>query len=129
MWLLRLICAVLLVPRSRTFELQDTIHKLIEENIHLHDQLENLTQALKQLKRMLLHHSNDRGHHDNEMPHNKNIPEVWEEWSRHGISAETHMFLEQAFCGHDLHGSAPHAQVHVLLFTLTLLLLFSFDQL
>lgn len=48
---------VLLVLQSRGFELQDTIHALIEENIHLHDQLENLTQALRELKRMLLHHS------------------------------------------------------------------------
>ena len=49
---------VLLVKQSSTFELQDTIHALIEENIHLHDQLENLTQALRELKRMLWHHSN-----------------------------------------------------------------------
>lgn len=48
----------LLVLQSRSFELQDTIHALIEENIHLHDQLENLTQALRELKRMLWHHSN-----------------------------------------------------------------------
>lgn len=48
----------LLVLQSRSFELQDTIHALIEENIHLHDQLENLTQALRELKRMLSHHSN-----------------------------------------------------------------------
>lgn len=48
----------LLVLQSRSFELQDTIHSLIEENIHLHDQLENLTQALRELKRMLWHHSN-----------------------------------------------------------------------
>lgn len=48
----------LLVLQSRSFELQDTIHELIEENIHLHDQLENLTQALRELKRMLWHHSN-----------------------------------------------------------------------
>lgn len=48
----------LLVLRSLSFELQDTIHTLMEENIHLHDQLENLTQALRELKRMLWHHSN-----------------------------------------------------------------------
>lgn len=48
----------LLVLESQCFELQDTIHALIEENIHLHDQLENLTQALRELKRMLWHHSN-----------------------------------------------------------------------
>ncbi|KAM7368815.1 hypothetical protein PAMP_013122 [Pampus punctatissimus] len=49
---------ILLVLQSGSFELQDTIHELIEENIHLHDQLENLTQALRELKRMLSHHSN-----------------------------------------------------------------------
>lgn len=48
----------LLVLQSLSFELQDTIHTLMEENIHLHDQLENLTQALRELKRMLWHHSN-----------------------------------------------------------------------
>lgn len=47
----------LLVLQSHSFELQDTIHELIEENIHLHDRLENLTQALRELKRMLWHHS------------------------------------------------------------------------
>lgn len=49
---------VLLVLPTLNFELQDTIHALIEENIHLHDQLENLTNALKELKRMLWHHTN-----------------------------------------------------------------------
>lgn len=49
--------ALLILP-TLTFELQDTIHALIEENIHLHDQLENLTNALKELKRMLWHHAN-----------------------------------------------------------------------
>lgn len=48
----------LLVLPTLNFELQDTIHALIEENIHLHDQLENLTNALKELKRMLWHHAN-----------------------------------------------------------------------
>lgn len=48
----------LLVMQTVSFELQDTIHALIEENIHLHDQLENLTQALRELKRMLWRHAN-----------------------------------------------------------------------
>lgn len=48
----------LLVLQSQSFELQDTIHELIEENIHLHDRLENLTQALRELKRMLWNRSN-----------------------------------------------------------------------
>lgn len=53
----------LVVLRSRSFELQDTIHALIEENIHLHDQLENLTQALRELKRMLWLHSTGTLYH------------------------------------------------------------------
>lgn len=57
MRLLQLLFALTLVLQSRTFELQDTIHKLIEENIYLHDQLENLTKALRELKWMLIHHS------------------------------------------------------------------------
>jgi len=55
---LLLVPLTLLVLQSWSFELQDTIHALIEENIHLHDQLENLTQALRELKRMLWHHTN-----------------------------------------------------------------------
>lgn len=55
---LLLVTLMLLVLESQGFELQDTIHALIEENIHLHDQLENLTKALRELKRMLWLHSN-----------------------------------------------------------------------
>ncbi|AWP15468.1 Hypothetical protein SMAX5B_013859 [Scophthalmus maximus] len=86
----------LLVLDGRSFELQDTIHELIEENIHLHDQLENLTQALRELKRMLWHQPN-------------------------GISAETHLLLEHVFCGHELHGSAaPSLREETALLLLTL---------
>lgn len=56
--LLFLVPLILLALPTLNFELQDTIHALIEENIHLHDQLENLTNALKELKRMLWHHAN-----------------------------------------------------------------------
>lgn len=48
---------VLLSVCCRAFELQDTIHALIEENIHLHDQLENLTRALRELRQLLFQHS------------------------------------------------------------------------
>lgn len=48
---------VLLCVSCRAFELQDTIHALIEENIQLHDQLENLTRALRELRQLLFHHS------------------------------------------------------------------------
>ncbi|KAI7795652.1 hypothetical protein IRJ41_002363 [Triplophysa rosa] len=73
---------VLLCVCCQAFELQDTIHALIEENIQLHDQLENLTRALRELQQLLFHHSD-------------------------GITPETHLLLEHALCGHDLHGSAP----------------------
>ncbi len=56
--LLRCVCVcVLLTVCCRAFELQDTIHALIEENIHLHDQLENLTRALRELRQLLFQHS------------------------------------------------------------------------
>ncbi|KAM8742998.1 uncharacterized protein AB9X84_017470 [Acanthopagrus schlegelii] len=115
----------LLVLQSRSFELQDTIHSLIEENIHLHDQLENLTQALRELKRMLWHHSNDPDHHEHHEHHNEDIQHLWDEWSEHGISAETHQLLEHAFCEHDLHDSAAplHEETTLLLLTLPCLTL------
>lgn len=43
---------------SSAFELQDIIHALMEENVRLHDQLENLTSALKELHRFLFNHGN-----------------------------------------------------------------------
>lgn len=132
MTLLRLIFTFTLVLQSETFELQDTIHKLIEENIYLHDQLENLTKALRELKWKLIHHSTDPGHHENDMHHNENIEHLWDEWSQHGISAETHLLLEQAFCGHDVHVSAAPLIKGTNLFplpSLILLLTFCFDQL
>ncbi|XP_076614739.1 uncharacterized protein LOC143338318 [Chaetodon auriga] len=123
-----LVSLALLVLQSRSFELQDTIHALIEENIHLHDQLENLTQALRELKRMLWHHSNDQDHHEHHEHHDEDVQHLWDEWSEHGISAETHLLLEHAFCAHELHGSAArlHEETTLLLLTspcLTLLLL------
>lgn len=60
MYLLRALALCVLVFMGVcccAFELQDTIHALIEENIHLHDQLENLTAALRELRQLLLHHS------------------------------------------------------------------------
>lgn len=39
------------------YELQDTIHTLKEENLHLQHQLENLTRALRDLKHLLIEHS------------------------------------------------------------------------
>eukprot|EP00064_Thunnus_orientalis_P014978 superscaffoldBa00002695_g15026 len=115
----------LLILQSGSFELQDTIHALIEENIHLHDQLENLTQALRELKRMLWHHSNDPDHHEHHEHHDEDVQHLWDEWSQHGISADTHLLLEHAFCGHDPHGSASplHEGTSLLLLTLPCLTL------
>ncbi|CAB1440547.1 unnamed protein product [Pleuronectes platessa] len=116
----------LLVQDAQSFELQDTIHLLIEENIHLHDQLENLTQALRELKRMLWNHPNDADHHEPHEPHDEDAQHMWDEWSQHGVSAETHLLLEHVFCGHDLHGSASpslHEETTLLLLTLTCLAL------
>ncbi|XP_076742747.1 uncharacterized protein LOC143412436 [Maylandia zebra] len=107
---LLLVTLTLLVLESQGFELQDTIHALIEENIHLHDQLENLTKALRELKRMLWLHSNDPDHHHEH--HDEDVQHLWDEWSEHGISAETHLLLENTFCGHGLHGSAAPLHGH-----------------
>lgn len=48
---------VLVSHHSSGYELQDTIHNLEEENIHLQHQLENLTHALRDLKHLLTEHS------------------------------------------------------------------------
>lgn len=53
-----------MLPRiGSSYELQDTIHALKDENVHLHHRLENLTRALRKLKHLLLDHS--RGEHFN----------------------------------------------------------------
>lgn len=49
-----LIC--LLLYRSPAYELQDTIHTLKEENLHLQHHLENLTWAVRDLKHLLTEH-------------------------------------------------------------------------
>ncbi|XP_078811630.1 uncharacterized protein LOC144996213 [Oryzias latipes] len=120
---LLLVLVPLLVLESRSFELQDTIHALLEENIHLHDQLENLTQALRELKRMLWLHGNDpehQEHYDDE-----DVQQLWDEWSQHGMSGETHLLLEHAFCGHEQHDSAAplHEETGLLVLVLPCLAL------
>ncbi|MEQ2182098.1 hypothetical protein AMECASPLE_018619 [Ameca splendens] len=83
------------------YELQDTIHTLKEENLHLQHRLENLTRALRELKHLLTEHSKaSQGKYDPEYMH------AWREWSQHGISAETHHMLEQALCLTELHDTA-----------------------
>ncbi|KAM8871963.1 uncharacterized protein ACB058_004067 [Synchiropus picturatus] len=115
---------LLLVLQSQGFELQDTIHVLIEENIRLHDQLESLTKALRELKHLLWQHSNDPGHHEHLEHHSAQVQHLWEEWSQHGMSADTHLLLEHAFCGMELHSSAgvlQKAADHLLMMTLCFL--------
>lgn len=46
-----------LLSFSSAYELQDTIHTLKEENFHMQLQLENLTQALRDIKRLLTERS------------------------------------------------------------------------
>ncbi|XP_076587661.1 uncharacterized protein LOC143321280 isoform X2 [Chaetodon auriga] len=86
---------------SSAYELHDTIHSLKEENLHLQHRLENLTQALRDLKLLLTEHSKvSGGEHDTEFLH------AWKEWSQLGVSAETRQMLEQALCLTELHGAA-----------------------
>ncbi|TRY94956.1 hypothetical protein DNTS_004643 [Danionella cerebrum] len=109
------VCMVLWVCCG-AFELQDTIHALIEENIHLHDQLENLTRALRELRQMLFQHSDDHSHeHDEELQH------LWEEWSQHSITPETHLLMQHALCGHEHNSSAPSSSDHAPLVFITLI--------
>lgn len=51
----------LLSHHSPAYELQDTIHTLKEENLHLQHRLENLTRALRDLKRLLTEYSKGNG--------------------------------------------------------------------
>ncbi|KAL7836742.1 hypothetical protein AOLI_G00280260 [Acnodon oligacanthus] len=84
-----------------TYDLQDTFQKLRDENAYLHHRLENLTQALRQLRKLILDHSKETSvDHDTDQLH------AWNEWIRNGVNAETHLLLEQAFCWPELHGSA-----------------------
>ncbi|KAK6306586.1 hypothetical protein J4Q44_G00235110 [Coregonus suidteri] len=93
---------ICMFPRfGSSYELQDTIHALKEENVHLHHRLENLTRALRELKHLLLDHSRDAGGQ-----HKSDSLHAWNKWTQHGISPETRHTLEQAFCWPDLHGAA-----------------------
>ncbi|CAG5925182.1 unnamed protein product [Menidia menidia] len=74
-------CVCLLSGCGAAYELQDTIHTLKEENLHLQHRLENLTGALRDLKHLLADHSK-------------------------GVSAETHHMLEQALCLTEFHSAA-----------------------
>lgn len=42
---------------NSAYDLQDTIHSLKEENLHLQHRLENLTRALRDLKHLLTEYS------------------------------------------------------------------------
>lgn len=53
-----LFCAIATFPKFSTeFELQDTINILREQNIYLHDKVENLTEALRELKHLIWNRS------------------------------------------------------------------------
>ncbi|MGH0124390.1 UNVERIFIED_CONTAM: hypothetical protein FKN15_036933 [Acipenser sinensis] len=56
------LCANTAMKCSTEFELQDTINILREENIYLHDKVENLTEALRELKHLIWNHSKDLFH-------------------------------------------------------------------
>lgn len=47
---------------SSAYELQDTIHTLKEENLHLQHRLENLTRALRDLKHLLTEHAKGKSY-------------------------------------------------------------------
>ncbi|CAL8248175.1 unnamed protein product [Merluccius merluccius] len=110
------LCLVLLIPTcSYCYELQDTIHTLKEENLHLQRRLENITRALRDLKHLLLDHSKvSGGDHDSDSQHS------WNDWAQHGLSPDTHHMLEQAFCSSDPHGNAEAICTHPLLLFLVL---------
>ncbi|CAK6959736.1 prostaglandin G/H synthase 1 [Scomber scombrus] len=63
--------------RSSAYELQDTIHTLKDENLHLQHRLENLTRALRDLKLLLTEYSKVSGGED-EMEY----LHAWKEWSQ-----------------------------------------------
>ncbi|KAK7165112.1 hypothetical protein R3I94_003474 [Phoxinus phoxinus] len=90
------------IPRINfSYELQDTIHTLREENANLHHRLKNLTQTLRELRKLLLDHS-----HASTVDHDSDQIHAWNEWIKNGLSTETHLMLEQAFCLPHLHASA-----------------------
>lgn len=45
------------INNNSAYDLQDTIHTLKEENLHLQHRLENLTRALRDLKHLLTEYS------------------------------------------------------------------------
>ncbi|KAG7221316.1 hypothetical protein INR49_017383 [Caranx melampygus] len=105
--------------RGSAYELHDTIHTLKEENFHLQQRLENLTRALRDLKHLLKEHKVSGGkRHDTDYLH------TWREWSRHGISTETHQMLQQALCLTELHSAASPSFITSSLLLLLILVLF-----
>ncbi|TRY94625.1 hypothetical protein DNTS_001880 [Danionella cerebrum] len=84
-----------------SYELQDTIHTLREENLHLNQRLKNLTKALRDMRKLLVDHS-----HASPFNHKNDKLQVWNEWIKKGVSTEIHLMLEQAFCSSDLHSAS-----------------------
>ncbi|KAL1274650.1 hypothetical protein QQF64_027464 [Cirrhinus molitorella] len=87
-------------PRKNQFTEKNTIYNLREENAYLHHRLKNLTQTLQELRKLLDHSHESAVKHDSDKLH------AWNEWIKNGITTETHLMLEQAFCLPDLHASA-----------------------
>ncbi|KAG9261885.1 hypothetical protein AMEX_G25496 [Astyanax mexicanus] len=110
-----------------TYDLQDTIKKLRDENAYLQHRLENITQALRELRNLILDHSKDGGFSGTSVDHKSEQLHAWNEWIRNGISAETHVMLQQAFCWSDLHSSADlWLPIHLCLILLSCNFLFNF---
>ncbi|MFT7813534.1 uncharacterized protein LOC106585304 [Arapaima gigas] len=95
------LCVVSTFPKAGvTFELEDTIHTLREENAYLQERLESLTEALRELRKLLWNRS--KGEFDSDDPHE------WDDWTEFGKSTDAYRLLEQAFCGTDLRSASGY---------------------
>ncbi|KAI5613263.1 roundabout-like 1-like [Silurus asotus] len=89
MFIVQLVVTVLTIPflaqTTFTYELQDTIKKLRGENAYLHHRLENLTQALHELRKLLDH---SKGHEFSEpsVNHDGDQLHAWNEWIHNAFS-------------------------------------------
>ncbi|KAI4900202.1 hypothetical protein NFI96_000493 [Prochilodus magdalenae] len=70
-----------------TYDLQDTIQKLRDENAYLHHRLENLTQALRDLRKLIVDHSKDHEFAETSVGHDSDQLHAWNEWIRKVFSA------------------------------------------
>lgn len=83
----------LLSRSSSAYELQDTIHTLKDENFHLQNRLENLTQALRDLKHLLIEHSKRK------IQVISLLHRIWEHFQNgSSVSFTFTQFLQRNFC-------------------------------